>query len=134
MNETAAERVIPRGTTWQGLLFLALLIGLGYVFFGKGVAMGMAVGMAIGLANFKAIVFIIRRFSRPDSMHKIFYGLFGVLKFMILVLVFLGLIYYKLFDVYGIVAGFSAALISVLIEGMIRAGRYDRDSAMSKVL
>ena len=134
MKETAAERVIPRGTTWQGLLFLALLTGLGYVFFGKGAALGMVVGMAVGLANFKALVFIIMRFFRPAPLHKIFYGLMGVLKFLILVLVFFGLIYYKLFNVYGIVAGFSAALFMVLAEGMILAGQYAGNSVMSKVL
>ncbi|MEK6776247.1 MAG: hypothetical protein AABY87_05115 [bacterium] len=134
MKETAAERMIPSGTTWQGLLSLALLAGLGYAVFGKGVALGMAVGMAVGLVNFKAIAFIVSRLFRPDPFHKVFYGLFGVLKILILVAVFLSLIYYNIFNVYGLVAGFSAALISILVEGMIRAGRCDRDSAMSKVL
>jgi len=49
-------------------------------------------------------------------------------------LVFFGLIYYKLFNVYGIVAGFSAALLMVLAEGMILAGRSAGNSVMSKVL
>lgn len=121
------DRLTPKVITWKGLLFLVLLTGIVFRFFGAEVAAGMAVGAVVGLANFKAIVFVIKRVLGPDSVHKILYAVFGFLKFLILVLVFYGLVYYELFDVYGILAGFSAVLLLVLIEGMVRASRFAGD-------
>lgn len=128
MNETSFDRLTPRVMTWGGSLFLGLTAGLVFLFFGRDPAVGTLVGMVIGLANFKAIAFILRRVLGPNTIHKILYALFGLLKFAILVTVFFGLVYYKLFDVYGILAGFSAVLLLVLMEGMVRANRYAGDA------
>lgn len=124
MTEAAIDRLTPKVTTWTGLIFLSLLLGFGFQFFGKDIAIGMGVGVVVGLANFKAIVIIVKQFLGPDGLHKVLYGIFGFLKFSILASVFFLLIYYKLFDVLGIVAGFTAVLLCVLIEGLIRAARF----------
>jgi len=127
MKGTAVDQLTPQVFTWGGLLFLALVAGITLQLFGRELALGMGVGMAVGLANFKAISFVIKRVLGPDTVHKILYVVFGLLKFLILVLVFFGLVYYELFDVYGILAGFSAVLLLVLIEGMVRASRFAGD-------
>ena len=127
MSEMTVDQLTPKVFTWAGGLFLAVLAGLTYLVFGQDVAVGLGVGIAVGLANFKAIAFILKRVLGPNSVNKILYGIFGLLKFSVLVCVFFGLIHYELFDVYGIVAGFSAVLVLVLIEGLIRANRYSRD-------
>jgi len=114
-----------KGLTWPGLTFLVLLIGPALFLFGRGVALGMGVGMAVGLLNFKAIELIVKRVMGPDGSNRLLYGIFGMVKFLILGGVFFLLIYYKLFDVYGIVAGFTAVLLLVMIEGLLRANRFD---------
>ena len=128
MNEEAIDHLTPRVITWWGLLFLVAAAAVCFLFFGREVALGMGIGMGVGLANFKAIAFILRRVLGPSSIHKMFYGIFGFLKFGILVSVFFILIHFQLFDVYGIVVGFSAVLLLVMIEGLVRASRYSRDA------
>jgi hypothetical protein len=127
MSENAVEQLTPRITTPAGLLFLVLLAGLVFGLFGKEPALGMVVGMIVGLVNFKAMALIIKRILGPDTVHKVMFGIFGFLKFLILVLVFFVLVYYKIFHVYGILAGFTAVLLLALIEGLIRANRYSRE-------
>lgn len=127
MRQSAVDQLTPKVNTWIGLLFLAAVAGLGLQFFGKDLAVGMGVGMVIGLANFKAIAFILKRVLGPHTVHKVLYVVFGLLKFLVVVSVFFWLIHYELFDVYGIVAGFSAVLLLVLTEGMVRAGRLSGD-------
>jgi hypothetical protein len=123
MKKSGTDRLTPRGITWPGVLFLGLLTVAGYLALGKDFAYGSAVGIAVGLINFKAIAFIVRRLTGPGGSFMVLYGIFGVLKFVLLAGIFFVLIYYKLFNVYGIVAGFSAVLLLIVIEGLLRASR-----------
>jgi hypothetical protein len=127
MNEQTLDQLTPKVLTWGGLLFLAFVAGVTFQVFGREIALGAGVGIVIGLANFKAIAFILKRVFGPNTIHKILYGIFGLLKFVIVVSIFFGLIHFQLFDVYGIVGGFSAVLLLVMIEGLIRANRYSKD-------
>ncbi len=132
MRGEGRDFATPRGVTWPGLLFLGILIGFSYKVFGKETATGMVVGASVGLVNFKAIVFVVRRTMGPGGASRVLYGVFGFLKFMVLAAIFFCLIYYRLFDVYGIVAGFSMVLLLILIEGILRAGRSERKALMTK--
>jgi len=117
------DPLTPKGTTWPGVLFLGLVVAAGYALWGKAFAYGSIVGIVVGLVNFKAIGFIVRRLTGPGGSFMVLYGLFGFLKFLILAGVFFVLIYYRLFDVYGVVVGFSAVLLLIIIEGLLRASR-----------
>jgi hypothetical protein len=126
MKGTAVDQLTPQVFTWGGLLFLALVVGITLQFFGRELTLGLGVGMVVGLANFKAIAFILKQVLGPSGVNKVLYGIFGFLKFIILVAVFFGLIYFELFNVYGIVGGFSSVLLLVMVEGLVRASRYSR--------
>lgn len=125
MERKGKHRLTVKGVTWPGLLLLGLLAGVAAPLFGRQLALGMGVGMTVGLMNFKAIELIVKRVMGPDGSNRLLYGIFGFVKFLILGGVFFLLIYYKLFDVYGIVAGFTAVLLLVMMEGLLRASRFD---------
>ncbi len=123
MKGNAVDTLTPRVIHWPGVLFGALLLAAALLLFGPDPALGVAVGLILGFANFKAIAFVVKRTLGPYPVHRILYGLFGSLKFILLAAVFFVLVYYRLLDVYGLVAGFSAVLLVVLVEGLVRAGR-----------
>ncbi|NOY53726.1 MAG: hypothetical protein GXP58_08910 [Deltaproteobacteria bacterium] len=125
MSGEKGQHLTIKGVTWPGLLFLLLLLGASVPLFGRGLALGMGVGMAVGLLNFKAIELIVKRVMGPDGGSRLLYGIFGMVKFLVLGGIFFLLIYYKFFDVYGIVAGFTAVLLLVMMEGLLRANRFD---------
>ncbi len=123
MERAGDHDLTIKGVTWPGLLFLLLIIGAAVPLFGRGLALGMGVGMAVGLLNFKAIEWIIKRVMGANGSNRLLYAIFGMVKFLILAGVFFLLIDYQLFNVYGIVAGFTAVLLLVMMEGLMRANR-----------
>ncbi len=125
MEHDGVRRLTTKGVTWPGFLILFLLACGAVPLFGREVAIGMGVGIVVGLMNYKAIELIVKRVMGPDGSNRLLYGIFGFAKFLVLGGVFFLLIYYKLFDVYGIVAGFTAALLLVMMEGLLRANRFD---------
>jgi len=125
MERKGEHRLTTKGVTWPGLLFLLLLIGAAVPLFGRELALGMGIGMGVGLINFKAIELIVKRVMGPDGGSRLLYGIFGFVKFLVLGGVFFLLVYYEFFDVYGIVAGFTAVLLLILMEGLLRANRFD---------
>ncbi len=125
MERKGEHRLTTKGVTWPGLLFLLLLIGAAVPLFGRELALGMGIGTGVGLINFKAIELIVKRVMGPDGGSRLLYGIFGFVKFLVLGGVFFLLVYYEFFDVYGIVAGFTAVLLLILMEGLLRANRFD---------
>ncbi len=129
MRNSIIDQLTPGGLTFWGLASLALMIAAGLFSFGKTFGVGMGVGAAIAIINFKAISLIVERVLGPESVHKVLYWLFAFVKFLILAGVFFLIIYYRLFNVFGVVAGFSAALLVFLAEALIRAARYQNEGS-----
>lgn len=132
MRIAPIDRLTPRGLTFWGLVCLASATAAGLFSFGEAFAVGMGVGAAIGIINFKAISLIIKSVLGPESVHKVLYAVFALLKFLILAGVFFVIIYYRIFNVFGVVAGFSAALLVFLVEGLIRAARYQNEGSIEE--
>ncbi len=132
MKGNPVDTLTPKVIHWPGLLFGALLVAASAWLFHRDLAVGVLVGLILGFANFKAIAFVVKRTLGPYPVHRVLYGLFGSLKFILLAAVFFVLVYYRLLDVYGLVAGFSAVLLVVLVEGLVRAGRYGISESMEE--
>ena len=112
----------PRALGWVGPLVLGAAALVSARFLGREFAVGTAAGALLGMANFKAIGLVVRRVLGPSAAHRGLYALLGVGKFLLLAGIVYVLVYHRLVDPYGLVAGFTAVLALVLVEAAMRAG------------
>lgn len=78
------------------------------------VILSIMIGILIAAANFFAIIYIARGLiCREDG--KLRFGLFAGLKFLLLIAIFFMLIKYAVVNVIGLLAGFTAALLILII-------------------
>ena len=88
----------------------------------RHMTLGIIAGGVLGLANIKGLAWGIGGLlgSHKSTAMMVFFSLFRLLLLLIVISL---LVYFKLVNIFGIIAGFTVVFIALMIEGL----KYSRD-------
>jgi len=106
-----------KGVTKKGIIIILLLVGVSAIFEWKKLPLGILCGGVLGLLNLKGLVRGVEGFIGTEKATAKMVFLSMTRLFALAVAIFI-LIYFKIVNVLGLLLGFTAVFILILIEGM----------------
>ncbi len=106
-----------KGVFKKGIIIILLLAGVSVIFEWKKLPLGILSGGLLGLLNLKGLVRGVKRFLYTEKATAKMIFLSMTRLFALSVTIFI-LIYFKIINVLGLLLGFTAIFILILIEGM----------------
>jgi len=106
-----------KGVTKKGIIIILLLAGVSVIFEWKKLPLGILCGGVFGLLNLKGLVRGVEGLLCTEKATAKIVFLSMSRLFALSVAIFI-LIYFKIINVFGLLLGFTAVFILILIEGM----------------
>lgn len=114
---TSDKNGVLKGVFKKGIIIILLLAGVSVIFEWKKLPLGILSGGLLGLLNLKGLVRGVKRFLYTEKATAKMVFLSMTRLFALSVAIFI-LIYFKIINVFGLLLGFTAVFILILIEGM----------------
>lgn len=109
-----------KGVIKKGIIIILLLAGLSLIFEGKKLSVGVLSGGLLGLLNLKGMVRGVEGFIGTEKATAKIVFLSMSRLFALATAIFI-LIYLKIVSVFGLLLGFTAVFVLIMIEGMKEA-------------